>query len=386
MDSRLVMGIAGVVLLTSFMPLTAYSFFNYRLKQKADEYQRILNQLGYTGANAPAYVPAISKEYTSNDYVMPVSFATFMTLLGSLVLVMGPRIVHHPEISLVLLGPKLATIFAKGEPELGVQLQTMLIIAMAFSGAYVWSIQNVFRRLATIDLPPGAYYSVGVRMLFSIFVALILYYLSMPLAPGSGVGTPFTDSGSIPAPLAPGSDILTSLAPTSYANNALPVIAFLAGMFPQRALQYIQERVHFTSQTEKRSDPLPLNMIEGIEIFQRLRLGELGIDNAQNLAQANGIELLLRTPFNPRLIWDWIGQARLYLYFKEDMQKIRKVGVRTIFDFAKLAQDEDRLTMMAMSAEIPIERMKVVAELVHDDADLRTLQEGANKLLGWDAK
>jgi len=355
MDStlRLVMDIAGIVLLTSFMPLTAYSFFTHRLKQKGDEYDRILKQLGYTDTNAPAYIPTMAKEYSSEDYRMPVAFATFITLLGSIVLIMGPRSINHPEVSLVLLGPKLATMSDKGDPALGTELQTMLIIAMAFSGAYVWSIQNIFRRLATIDLPPGAYYSVGVRMLFSMFVALILYYLSMPVAP------------------------------STYANNVLPATAFLAGMFPQRALQYVQERVHFTSRSEKRADTLPLSMIEGIGIFQRVRFGELGIDNSQNLAQANGIELLLRTPFNPRLIWDWIGQARLYLYFKEDIQKVRKAGVRTIFEFVKLAQDEDKLSTLADSAKIPLEHVKIVGELVHDDADMRKLEEDANKLLGW---
>lgn len=352
---RLVMQIAGILLLTSFMPLTAYSFYTYRLKQKDAEYKRILQQLGYTGKDAPAYIPTIAKEYTAHDYIMPVAFATFMTLIGSMVLVLGPRMLNQPQLSLVLMGPKLATMF-EGDETLRSALQAMLIIAMAFSGAYVWSIQNVFRRLATIDLPPGAFYAVGVRMLFSIFVALMLYYLLMPT----------TQSG--------------------YFANTLPVLAFLAGMFPQRALQYIQERVHFTSQKKNQSDPLPLSMIEGIEIFQRVRLAELGIDNAQNLAQANGIELLLRTPFNPRMIWDWIGQARLYLYFKEDMNKLRKVGVRTIFEFRKLGQDEQLLSILAKSAQIPIEHLRMVAKLVHDDADLRKLQEGANRLLGWDGR
>jgi hypothetical protein len=354
-DGQGVMRILGVLFLTSFMPLTAYSFFKFRLKQKDAEYRRILEKLGYTGDNAPAYIPTIAKEYTASDYIMPVAFATFMTFLGSMVLIMGPSLQGRPDLSLVLIGPKLATM-KFDVPGLGTKFQTMLIIAMAFSGAYVWSIQNVFRRLATVDLPPGAYYGVAVRMLFSIFIALMLYYLLMS----------DTQAG--------------------FMQNALPVTAFLAGMFPQRALQYIQERVQFTSQkqSEGRSDPLPLSMIEGIELFQRVRLAELGIDNAQNLAQANGIDLLLRTPFNPRVLWDWIGQARLYLYFKEDVNKLRMAGVRTIFEFKKLGREEKVLSALAKSSGISIERLGVVAGLVHDDADVEKLQEGASRLLGWD--
>jgi hypothetical protein len=59
-------------------------------------------------------------------------------------------------------------------------------------------------------------------------------------------------------------------------------------------------------------------MIEGINVFHKVRLGEVGIDNVQNLAEANVIGLLLKTPFNPSQLIDWIAQAKLYLYFKDD--------------------------------------------------------------------
>lgn len=364
-DGQLVMRILAILLLSSFMPLTAYSFYNFRLKQKDAEYRRLLEHLGYTGTNAPAFVPTIAKAYTLQDYILPVAFATFMTLIGSMVLVLGPELLGYPKISLVLDAPKLATMPLATKPELEeglrTELETMLVIAMGFAGAYAWSVQNIFRRLVTVDLPPGAYYGAAVRMLFAIFVALMLHYLLKFESENDFVN-------------------YTS-------NNVIPVTAFLAGMFPERALQAIQERVNFTSQKERqtRADQLPLSMIEGIEIFQRVRLGELGIDNAQNLAQANGVELLLRTPFNPRLIWDWIGQARLYLYFKEDMNKLRSVGVRTIFEFRNLGQDEGLLSAVAKKVDIPIERLTVVAKLVHEDADLRTLHEAATRLLAWES-
>src|SRR6266487_5574137 len=81
-----------------------------------------------------------------------------------------------------------------------------------------------------------------------------------------------------------------------------------------------------------RADDLPLEMIEGINIAHKIRLNEIGIDNAQNLAEANLLELLIRTPFKPRLLIDWIGQARLYIYFKNDIVNLRKSGIRTIID------------------------------------------------------
>lgn len=47
----------------------------------------------------------------------------------------------------------------------------------------------------------------------------------------------------------------------------------------------------FVYRTESRADELPLDMIEGISLFHKSQLNEVGIDNAQNLAQANLVKL-----------------------------------------------------------------------------------------------
>jgi hypothetical protein len=53
---------------------------------------------------------------------------------------------------------------------------SVVAISILFLGAYIWSIQYIFRRMMTLDLPPGAYYSVGSRMVYSVFVAVILQH------------------------------------------------------------------------------------------------------------------------------------------------------------------------------------------------------------------
>lgn len=351
MDGPMIMRIVGIAALTLFIPLTACSFYCFRLPRKEEEYNRIIEVLGYRKEGGPAYIPTIKNEYSAFDYALPVGLATLICLLGSIVLIAGPRFLNLNEVSLILDGPDVG---AKAGPELASKVQGMLIIAMAFVGAYIWSIQNIFRRLSTIDLPPGAYYSVGVRMIFAIFVSLMLYYSFMPLNE------------------------------VAFVKQALPVLAFLAGMFPQRGLHYLQERVRFSPKEEGgKIERLPLSMIQGIEMFQRVRLAEVGIDNAQNLSEANLVELLLRTPFNPKLIIDWIGQARLYLHFKADVLNLHSAGIRTIFDLKSIGEDESRLKALAEESGVPEQRLSLVYYITKKDAGIDNLLEAERKLLGW---
>ena len=52
----------------------------------------------------------------------------------------------------------------------------VVAIGSAFLGAYLWSILYIFRRMMTLDLPPGAYYSIGSRMMYSAFIAVVFQH------------------------------------------------------------------------------------------------------------------------------------------------------------------------------------------------------------------
>ncbi|MDY6972300.1 MAG: hypothetical protein SV775_08220 [Thermodesulfobacteriota bacterium] len=351
MDANLfILRVMCILAIASFVPLTAVSFYKYRLRRKEEEYGKLLKALGYDDLDGPAYAPTVKNEFSASDYVLPVGFATLITFLGGIVLVFGPELANIRQVSLVLDGPQFSSLT---DPSDHYRVRCLFIIAVSFLGAYIWSIQNLFRRLSIIDLPPSAYYSVGIRILFSISVALMLFYSFMPLGREHFIAA------------------------------GLPVLAFLAGMFPQRALQYLQERVRFSPRdNESKADPLPLSMIEGVDIFQRVRLFEEGIDNAQNLAKANLVELLLRTPFNPRQIIDWIGQARLYLYFRSDILNLRRASMRTIYDLKNVGKTEDRLRALADDSGLPFERLALVYDIIKNDSDINGIEIAARKLLG----
>jgi hypothetical protein len=88
----------------------------------------------------------------------------------------------------------------------------------------------------------------------------------------------------------------------------------------------------------------PLEMIEGIELHDVLRLEELGIETCYDLATADAIPLTLRTPYSARQLIDWILQAKLCVYFGEAVKDLRQHGIRVIIDLEPLeAQDLETL-------------------------------------------
>jgi hypothetical protein len=357
---RNIMGVLGVAIMAAFMPGTAYSFFTFRLKRKRTEYSEMLKQLGYSKDEGPAYLPSLEDEYEPRDYYLPVTFATIITILCAIVLIFGSKIAGEPELDLILQGPSIA-FMDRLEPDVKNSMFGMLIIAFAFMGSYIWSIQALFRRLATVDLTPGVYYSVGIRIIFSVFMALLIYYF---LADGD-INKAIDSDNPLKSP------------------SSLTIYAFFAGMFPQRALQYMKDKVHFMNSNDKmKADPLPLQMIEGIDLYERTRFVEVGVDNAQNLAKSNFIELIIRTPFNPREIIDWIGQARLYLYFKNDIVHLRNAGIRTIYNLRTLGGDEEQLKKIALLAkEVPIEKLKLVYAIIENDSDIEELNSALDRLI-----
>src|SRR4030095_4492637 len=71
-----------VAVLSSFMLLSAVSFFRFRLKKKERDFERIMRILGLHEDNAAVFSPTIKNEYSAVDYILPVVFATVVCLAG----------------------------------------------------------------------------------------------------------------------------------------------------------------------------------------------------------------------------------------------------------------------------------------------------------------
>jgi hypothetical protein len=199
-------------------------------------------------------------------------------------------------------------------------------VAFGFLGAYFYAINLVLRRYARGDLRPKAYSAITVRIL----VVVILGWLVDATTPVAG--------------------------------EPVLIVAFLIGIVPETFLTFLREiyRGRVVPQlTHSLDEPLPLQHLEGIDLYDRARLLEEGVTNIQALAHHDLVDLLLETRIPTGRLVDWVDQAILYLHIvdpkvdpKEDAaidptcsrkQRLRQLGIRTATDlltiYAKYEHD-----------------------------------------------
>lgn len=406
MEMRFFLSLATVFLLASFIPFSVISYLRWQLPDKQKRFLDIMEKCKWRNSTRePAWVPysllveiggaldanSGNRDYLLEkarkaarlDYILPVLFATVITLMGSTTMIFGPILIDgaFKDVYLLLGGPfvnaegvpigDICTRKLSGCAEKAKTLQYLQVSTFAFVGAYIWALTHIMRRLNVIDLDANAYYSVGIRIILSNFLAIVLF---MGLHPSVSKHFP----------------------------QWVPAIAFLIGWFPQRFFHFLREKV-FTllGLRQKEAKSLPLEMIQGAQLFQRTRLSEAGIDDAENLANANLLELLIRTPFNPRLLIDWISQAKLYVLFRDKIYTLREARVRTIFDLRSTMADEeakkalfvvlDRLAQTQDAKkrglkEVCKEELTVAYNACKEDKDILWLQSAQQCLLGLEKK
>jgi len=298
----------AALIMISFMPLTALTYLHYRLPKKQQEFE-IIKEAFHAHSDEPEdFSIILRRSSTPADYVVPIFFVSVFSILGFSILFSDSAVVLFNSDHWITNIPEKDIFNTEA------YRRSIVAIGMAFLGAYIWSIQYIFRRMVTLDLPPGAYFSVGTRMIYSSFLAVIFQFV-LPEIEG---------------------DSIASL------NSQIVVVSFMIGIFPDRALSWMRESIgQIFAHSKLSAEDLPLEMIEGISGFHKARLYELGIDGVQNLAHASLLELILKTPFKPRVLVDWMAQARLCLEFKENTNAMRGAGIRTILDLIDVLKDSD---------------------------------------------
>ena len=320
-----------IVIVSGFMPFTAMSFFWFMIPQKEKEFTKSIVEMGITTSRR------VRDSYSPAKYFLPVTFAFLVCFAAITAFTFGGDVDFKD--SIFLSGPFF------GDAKKGVVEQSFSALSWAFLGGFVWSAQNIIRRLIAYDLSPSVYYSAGIRIILASAVAVVLSFL-----------------------LGEETNELVAL------KSSLAAIALLAGMFPERILNYLirryQEFVAGDSVTER---SLSLYNIEGISIYHKERLEEIGIDNAQNLATASLTQLIAETPFDARQLLDWIGQAKLVCYVKDDIDRLRAIGIRSVFDLMKGDKNPKALRELsdAIGLETPI--LEIVHGQVIDDEGIKAL-------------
>jgi len=224
--------------------------------------------------------------------------------------------------------------------------QSLTVMSLAFLGAFVWSAHNIIRRYINYDLMPVEYYHTTLRL--APLLALMLSFL-------------------------------VSAGAADWGANLLPVAAFMTGLIPAAVLFFLQDWfVCLLKLYGFHAHHLPLSMIEGLNRFHEVRLSEAGIDNAQNLANADLVEIGLATPYPLEQLLDWVDQARLYVHLRDSLAVARNHHVRTASDL--IALDAETLKRLEGLSDLT-----VVAHLIANDP-IQTRVSGWRQAIAQAAK
>jgi len=339
-----------LMVLYLFLPLTALTYYVFRRRRRAYEVERIFTILCID----PAYRRVYDDENAGRYYLWAVVYASVVASLGLMLLFLGPEL-GMDEFPRVPFGAKTATATEiLGFPQRG----SRLVVGMAFLGASLWGLQYVLRRYLLNDLRPSVYYGVSLRLILAASTALVLYNAYAALA---GVDTSGSASGG------------------AITANIWPALAFLIGTFPQRGLRWLTDRLPLLAPETEAVRRAPLEMVEGIEIHDSLRLEELGIDTCYDLATADFVPLMLKTPYSARQLIDWILQAKLCVYFGDAVKHLRQQGFKTVIDLAQLTQQE----IGALAAETALTQSALQhaqQSATHEAAELERLREAGRAL------
>ncbi len=323
-----------ILIISGFMPFTAVSFLTVMLKRKKKEFRKALTEMDISTSRS------VEDTYSVSRFFLPVVFVTLICIVAISFFIYSHDLSADMKDNLLLTG----AFFGEGRSDL--MYQSMAVLSMAFLGGFLWSAQNIIRRMVAYDLSPNVYYSAGIRIILASVVALVLSFI---IGEGS-------------------SQSIVSF------RSSLGAISFLTGMFPERVLTYIINLYkRFVSPDELNEQVLSLYKIEGISLSHRERFGEIGIDNAQNLATASLTKLLIETPYGARQLLDWIGQAKLVCYAKENIDNLRQVGIRTVFDLIKVRQTRERLMEISEAVGINTPMLQVIHDQVVNDKGIQSL-------------
>jgi hypothetical protein len=207
----------------------------------------------------------------------PVIVATILLVIGWFLIISTTQVPGLVEETTATSGTELAWP-SSGFPVSAFFRPELSLVGYAFLGAYVFTLFHVLRGYQRRDLHPRTYNTVVVRILAAYALGLVVSVV--------------------------------------YDGPAAEVLMFFVGFMPQSALVWLREQLARDQGVARKlplHEPAPLTDLEGIDLYDRTRLAEEGVNNVEALAHADIVDLMSSTRICAAQLVDWTDQAILYL-------------------------------------------------------------------------
>lgn len=347
----------GLICVASILPALFYYLFGRqqveKLREKFFHDILVLDPHLYTLSEADAkYSTLLSSAFGAGSSNSP--FAILLLIISTALFVTGWTLTITPYGPLPQPANSLTDFFKI----------TVSPLSLSFLGVYFFSINMIFRRYVRADLTPKTYASIIVRLLVSLVLVLTISVL-----PANG----------------------------ALMENGFLAVAFIIGVFPEDGFRIIRDaaRKAVPGLRGGGDEKYPITELEGMNQYDQARLLEEGIENIENLAHHNLIELLAFTRIPTARLVDMFDQAILYLHLgifdsqKEDSQGnsqasgetpvhngssksgkellhyLKSFGVRTATDLDEILKDEN--TVKAIGDENMINHLWTIRTTFRDD-------------------
>lgn len=215
----------------------------------------------------------------------------------------------------------------------------------AFIGVFLFNLGTMVRRLYLADITEQVFWAGVNRLLLSMGLALVIMK-----GGGQNWGAEFY---------------------------------FTIGFMANIVLDWLLENaLKLLNITKPKQDDLPLQMVRGINIWKEYRLEEEGIENVQNMATADAVDLAVRTHYSARTLIDWIDQSIVLARLTHDQvqamaSQAMALSAIELAAAAPANSNGDRTFSNALADKLKVDPVLMAATLdrLYEDEYVRRLWE-----------
>jgi hypothetical protein len=339
--------ILQAAVLLSYLPVTFIAYRYLREQRKRSRAEWELQQVAEVGS--AEYQEALrSAHYSLRHYLVPLIY--IYVVLLALYGMTHPYVIGRGLWKGLLEDTVTIVTIPEGMAGLAADVIYGRFLFWAWLGAYLHSVERTVRHYVADDLYPDIYVSTAKRFIVAFMIGAI-------------VAVAFGILGSVtPVQI----DLNRHLA-------AVYVVAFVTGLFPERGMRWIvttgSRLLHFR---EDLGEEKKLTQIEGLSFWQRDRLDQEGVENAQNLATAHLLTLVARTPYSVGQVVDWVDQATLLVYTSADQfARLKQIGL--IRASSVLQTAAANITELASTSGLPVEQLRLLEQMLGTSANIRAI-------------